>query len=111
VSLHARAREIPSDCRRIVLRAFQGIGGSGTYSVTVAIFFELVPPARFAFTTSLISAIFALAFLVGPLLGGAITQFSSWKWVFLLKYALLLPRHNAELIMSVLRWACSVSRS
>ncbi|KAF1952681.1 MFS multidrug transporter-like protein [Byssothecium circinans] len=68
----------------IILRAFQGVGASGCYSVTVAIFFELVPPSKFAFTTSLISAIFALAFLIGPFVGGAITQLSSWKWVFLL---------------------------
>ncbi|KAF2829410.1 MFS multidrug transporter-like protein [Ophiobolus disseminans] len=68
----------------IILRAFQGVGGSGCYSVVVAIFFELVPPSKFAKITSLVSAIFALAFLIGPLLGGAITQLSSWKWVFLL---------------------------
>lgn len=70
---------------RIILRAFQGVGASGSYAVIVTIFFELVPPSKFALTTSLISAIFALAFLLGPLLGGAITLFSSWRWVFIIK--------------------------
>jgi MFS family permease len=70
---------------RIILRTFQGIGGSGSYSIIVAIFFELVRPARFPQVTSLTSVVFALAFLVGPLMGGAITQLTTWRWVFLIK--------------------------
>ncbi|KAF2681603.1 MFS general substrate transporter [Lentithecium fluviatile CBS 122367] len=108
----------------IILRAFQGIGASGSYSVIVAIFFELVPPAQFARTTSLISSIFALAFLLGPLLGGVITQFSTWRWVFLLNVpagsicvlglAVTLPNHfpdQKRVTSQPMKWTQPFSKS
>ena len=69
----------------IIFRAFQGIGGAGTYSLVAVIFFELVPPEKFAPYTSMVSGVFAFALLLGPLLGGIISNFTTWRWVFLLK--------------------------
>jgi len=63
----------------------QGIGGAGTYSLVFVIFFESVSPEKFAPYSSLLSVVFALALLLGPLLGGAINVYTTWRWVFLLK--------------------------
>lgn len=68
----------------IIFRALQGIGGAGTYSLVVVIFFELVPPEKFAPYTSMVSVVLAISVLLGPLLGGAINNYTTWRWVFLL---------------------------
>jgi MFS family permease len=72
---------------RIVLRAFQGIGGSGIYSMVGVIVTIVVPPAKYGKYMAILSSVFAIASVLGPLLGGAINERSSWRWVFLLKYA------------------------
>ncbi|KAL8902863.1 MAG: hypothetical protein Q9207_004328 [Kuettlingeria erythrocarpa] len=64
--------------------AMQGIGGAGSYSLVFVIFFEMVPPQKFARYSSMLSAVFALALLLGPLLGGAINNSISWRWIFLI---------------------------
>jgi MFS family permease len=69
-----------------MFRALQGVGGSGTYALVVVIFFELIPPEKFATYTSAVSGVLALALLLGPLLGGLINNYTTWRWIFLLKY-------------------------
>ncbi|KAL9079240.1 MAG: hypothetical protein Q9157_001858 [Trypethelium eluteriae] len=68
----------------------------------------MVPKAKYALYTSLVSTVFALSLLLGPLIGGAINDNTTWRWVFLLNapagaiaIGLLLltipnnfPRHN-----------------
>lgn len=66
----------------IVFRAFQGMGASGTYSVAVVIFFELIPPEKYATYTSIVSAVQAIGLTLGPLLGGVINNSTTWRWVF-----------------------------
>lgn len=68
----------------IVFRAFQGLGGSGVYSLVMVILFELVEPAKFAAYTAMMMGTFAISFLVGPVIGGAIGDNTTWRWVFLL---------------------------
>ncbi len=74
-----------SDRRSVVCRAFQGIGGSGIYAVDMVILYELVPQNRYPLYTAVVTAVVALAFALGPVLGGVITNAASWRWVFLLK--------------------------
>ncbi|KAH9905019.1 major facilitator superfamily domain-containing protein [Xylariomycetidae sp. FL2044] len=70
----------------IVCRAFQGIGGSGIYSVVVVMIHELVPPQKYPLYTALVTISVVLAFALGPLFGGLVAEgsSSSWRWVFLL---------------------------
>lgn len=82
----------------IVLRAFQGIGAAGSNAVTLAIFFELVPPAKYATNTSVVALAYALSQVLGPLLGGAISDHSTWRWVFLLN----VPAGFVSLIVLIL---------
>ncbi|KAI4146673.1 MAG: hypothetical protein LQ340_005851, partial [Diploschistes diacapsis] len=68
----------------IVFRAFQGIGGSGLLSLTFVIFPEMVEPEKYALYASFTVLAFVLGFLFGPIFGGAIVGYSTWRWVFLL---------------------------
>ncbi|KAF2807322.1 MFS general substrate transporter [Mytilinidion resinicola] len=68
----------------IVLRAFQGFGGAGCFSVASVIVFEMVPTQKYPFYGSIVSAVVALATLLGPIIGGLITENCSWRWVFLI---------------------------
>ncbi|KAL3448147.1 major facilitator superfamily domain-containing protein [Aspergillus insuetus] len=68
----------------IVFRALQGLGGAGCFSISMIVFFELIPPEKYPKYGSLLSADVALATLLGPIIGGAIADGTSWRWVFLL---------------------------
>ncbi|ROW03115.1 hypothetical protein VMCG_05822 [Cytospora schulzeri] len=70
----------------IILRAFQGVGASGIYSMIIVIAPELVPPGRFAKYMAIVSTVFIIASVLGPVLGGVINSHSTWRWVFLLKW-------------------------
>lgn len=70
---------------RIICRAFQGIGASGAFSISLTIFYEFIPPAKYPLYGALMSTLSAVGALGGPLLGGAIDNNSTWRWIFLLK--------------------------
>ncbi|KAF4957020.1 hypothetical protein FGADI_3434 [Fusarium gaditjirri] len=70
----------------IILRAFQGIGASGIYAMILAIAPSLVPIRKYAKYMGVMSTVFITASVLGPILGGVISQHSTWRWVFLLKY-------------------------
>ncbi len=69
----------------IIFRAFQGLGGSGIFSMVFVSIPEIVPPARFGVVSGLIGAVFASSSAVGPTVGGAITSNTTWRWIFYLK--------------------------
>ena len=71
----------------IVFRAFKGIGAAGIFALGVVMFVESVPKEKFASLAGLVMLAFALAMMLGPILGGVINNGgkSSWRWVFLLK--------------------------
>ncbi|SPJ85735.1 related to multidrug transporter [Fusarium torulosum] len=68
----------------IILRAFQGIGASGIYAMILAIAPSLVPIGQYAKYMGIMSTVFITASVLGPILGGVISQHSTWRWVFLL---------------------------
>lgn len=65
----------------IVFRGLQGIGGAVLISNTMAIIGILFPPADRAKYGSIVSAAAGVASLVGPVLGGLITDRLNWRWV------------------------------
>ncbi|CAI7604174.1 unnamed protein product [Penicillium pancosmium] len=67
----------------IIFRAFQGLGGAGVYSLTLFSFVRIVPYKHFDKVSSLAGGISSLGLVLGPLLGGAIANNGSWRWVFL----------------------------
>ncbi|KAJ5591413.1 major facilitator superfamily domain-containing protein [Penicillium hetheringtonii] len=67
----------------IIFRALQGLGGAGVYSLTLFSFVRIVPYKHFDKVSSLAGGISSLGLVLGPLLGGAIANNGSWRWVFL----------------------------
>ncbi|KAG6010453.1 hypothetical protein E4U21_006454 [Claviceps maximensis] len=66
----------------IICRAFQGIGASGLYSLTQIGLVEVGPVHRPSLIGALIGATLATAFVLGPLIGGVISELSDWRWLF-----------------------------
>ncbi|CAD6581346.1 MAG: hypothetical protein ASARMPREDX12_000439 [Alectoria sarmentosa] len=60
------------------------MGGSGIFSMVLVIAPTLVPREKIGRYMAVISSVFAIASVLGPILGGAITTHSTWRWVFLL---------------------------
>ena len=68
----------------VAMRALQGIGAGILVANAQAAVGDLFPPAQLSKYNGMLSSVHALASLVGPLLGGAITDTIGWRWVFLI---------------------------
>jgi EmrB/QacA subfamily drug resistance transporter len=66
----------------IAFRAVQGFGSGGFFPVGIAIVAVSFPPAERARITGLLSGVFGIATVAGPLLGSAILSVTTWRWVF-----------------------------
>lgn len=64
----------------LACRALQGVGGSGLYSLTFVIFSEVSPPKMRQFIGALAGAVVAVSGVLGPVLGGVITHYTTWRW-------------------------------
>lgn len=66
----------------IAFRGVQGIGGGGLMAMAFAIIGDVVAPRERGRYTGYLGAVFALASVAGPLLGGFFVDNLSWRWVF-----------------------------
>ncbi|HEU0004245.1 MAG TPA: MDR family MFS transporter [Ktedonobacteraceae bacterium] len=66
----------------IIYRAIQGLGAGALMPLAVAIIGDIFPPSERGKWQGLITAVFGLATIVGPIVGGAITDNWGWRWVF-----------------------------
>jgi EmrB/QacA subfamily drug resistance transporter len=66
----------------IVLRLVQGIAAGGLMALAMATVGDLVAPRERGRYQGYIAATFAIATVVGPLLGGALVDGAGWRWVF-----------------------------
>lgn len=64
-------------------RVLQGLGGGGLMVMCQALIGELVPPRERARYQGYFGAVFSLANVGGPLLGGLVVSHASWRWLFL----------------------------
>jgi MFS family permease len=73
----------------IACRTLQGVGGSGLYSLTFVILPEISPPKLIQAIGAMAGAVVAMAGVLGPVLGGLITHYTTWKWIFWIKQVIL----------------------
>lgn len=66
----------------IAFRGLQGVGAGGLLVLAQSVIGDLIAPRDRPRYQGLFTGTFALASVVGPVLGGAVTQIFSWRWVF-----------------------------
>ncbi|HLZ59103.1 MAG TPA: MDR family MFS transporter [Ktedonosporobacter sp.] len=66
----------------IFFRAFQGLGAGGIMPIAMIAFGDLLPPSQRAKMQGWMMGLFTFATIVGPLIGGWITDHVSWRWAF-----------------------------
>jgi EmrB/QacA subfamily drug resistance transporter len=66
----------------ILFRALQGLGGGGLMVGAQAIIADIVPPRDRGRYSGFFGAVFGAAIVIGPLLGGFIVEYWSWRWIF-----------------------------
>ncbi len=91
----AMAWSLPS---LLVFRTLQGFLGGGMIPTTMAALFMLFPPEKRTGPIVLVSMASTLAPATGPTLGGYLTNYFSWHWMFLINLA-------PALIIASIVWA------
>jgi EmrB/QacA subfamily drug resistance transporter len=66
----------------VIYRGIQGLGAGAIMPIAQAIIGDIFPPSERGKWQGLFIAVFGLATILGPLLGGAITDHWGWRWVF-----------------------------
>ena len=75
----------------IAFRAVQGVGGGMIMALTFVTVADLFPPADRGKYMGFIAAIFGISSVLGPTLGGFITDQLSWQWIFIVNIPLGIP--------------------
>ena len=75
----------------IVFRGIQGLGGGMIMALSFVTIGDLFPPADRAKYQGIIAAMFGISSVLGPTLGGVITDQFSWEWIFLVNIPLGIP--------------------
>ena len=69
-------------------RAVQAFGAGGIFPVATAAIGDAVPLQRRGAALGMVAAMWGLAAIIGPLFGGLVTHFVSWRWIFVANFPL-----------------------
>ncbi len=88
----------------ILFRGIQGLGAGAIFPIALAVIGDLFTPQERGKYQGLFGAVFGISALIGPALGGFLTDQVSWHWVFFVNIPIgiialaimyrLLPRHQ-----------------
>jgi EmrB/QacA subfamily drug resistance transporter len=66
----------------IIFRGIQGLGAGALFPISLAVIGDLFAPQERGKYQGLFGAVFGIASILGPLLGGWLTENASWHWIF-----------------------------
>src|SRR6267378_981133 len=66
----------------VLFRGLQGVFGGVLFASTFAVLADIFPPTQRARMSGLFGAVFGLSSVIGPTLGGYLTDGPGWRWVF-----------------------------
>jgi EmrB/QacA subfamily drug resistance transporter len=68
----------------VATRVIQGLGGGMLMPIGMAVVYRLTPPERRGQVMAMFGLPLMVAPALGPVLGGYLVEFASWRWIFLL---------------------------
>ncbi len=90
----------------VAFRALQGLGGGGLLAMAHATIAEIISPRERGRYQAYIASTFAVASVIGPVLGGLFVDHLTWRWVFWIN----LPIAVGALVLSELTLKRLVAR-
>lgn len=66
----------------IAFRAVQGLGSGAFFTVVFSIVADIFPPKMAARLVGILSGVFGIAIVAGPLIGSTIIDVTTWRWIF-----------------------------
>jgi EmrB/QacA subfamily drug resistance transporter len=75
----------------ILFRAIQGLGGGVIMALSFIAIADLFPPEERGKYQGLIAGVFGLSSVIGPTLGGFITDNLTWNWIFFINVPIPVP--------------------
>lgn len=70
----------------ILFRGLQGLGAGFMQTLAFTLVADLFPPAKRGRWQGIFISVLSLALIVGPAIGGAITDHATWRWVFYVNF-------------------------
>ena len=72
----------------VLARGLQGLGGGAVFPIALAVIADLYPPEERAKYGALFGAVFGVSSVLGPFIGGTVTDTFGWPWIFFLNVPL-----------------------
>ncbi|PWW06548.1 EmrB/QacA subfamily drug resistance transporter [Paenibacillus cellulosilyticus] len=66
----------------IMCRVLQGLGAGAIMPISFAIVFEIYPQKLRNRMQSVMSAVYAISSVMGPIIGAVLTDYLNWRWIF-----------------------------